>query len=76
MSTLVAHETQRNFNTDLSITLGTIESLFKNSKNFSDEQINNLMDSTNTVLGEYLDNLSKSKKTVNKTTLKENSCIC
>ena len=76
VSTLIAHETQRNFNTDLSITLGTIESLFKNSKFFSDEQILHLMSSTNIVLGEYLDRLNNQKKTVNKTTLREDSCIC
>jgi len=71
-----SHETQRNFNNDLSITLGTIESLFTFSNTFSDAQIEFLLKSINRIIEEYLERLQNNKKTLNKTNLREDSCIC
>jgi hypothetical protein len=71
-----SHETQRNFNNDLSITMGTIESLFTFSNTFSDAQIEFLLKSINRIIEEYLERLQNNKKTLNKTNLREDSCIC
>ena len=74
-STLASHETHRNFNSDLSITLGTIESLFQNSCSFSDEQIIFLMDSVNIIIGNHLDLLMKMKLKT-KRDVKGKKCVC
>lgn len=58
----VNHKSQSTFNSDVTITLASITSLFELSAGFTEDQLRNLMTSVAKILSEFLESKSKKKK--------------